>query len=141
MFGNYISIRGQHLNEYRCSCGGGMTGGYNNKTVKRFEDHALIKIESAEWHSQDPTVIEYQTDVAVLDEIEAIVRKYKMNHWNRKKFTNMFVHDGESTGYHFSFDDAEISFSSQIYPELYREKLAEIDSVIEAHIEKMLEVN
>lgn len=134
MFDNYVSIRGQHLNKYSYTSGGGMTGGYYTKTVKRDGDRARIHIESAEWHSQDPTVTEYLTDVVVLDELEAIVRKYKMNYWKGKKFTNMFVCDGESYSYHFDFDKAYISFSSQIYPAKYREKLAELDSVIEKYI-------
>lgn len=134
MFGNYVRIRGQHLNEYRYSSGGGMTGGYYTKTVKRNKDYALIRIASAEWHSQEPTVTEYKVDVAILDELEAIIRKHRMNFWNKKKFTNMFVADGESYSYSFGFDNADISFSSQIYPARYSEKLKELDSVIEKNI-------
>lgn len=135
MFGNYVSIRGQHLNTYSYSSGGGMDGGYYRKTVKRYGDHALISIESAEWHAQDPTVTEYLTDVAVLDELEKVVRKCKMNFWNRKKFTNEFICDGESESYHFDFDDEDISFSSQIYPVQYRNKLSMLENVINKYIE------
>lgn len=135
LFENFVNIHGQRLNTYVNSSGGGMTGGYYRETVKRYEDYALICVESAKWHSQDPTVKEYLTDVTVLDELETIVRKYKMNFWNRKKFTNVFVHDGESTSYNFSFDDADVSFSSQIYPTQYRKKLSEFDSVVKKYIE------
>ena len=134
MFGNHVVIRDKHLNAYQYSSGGGMTGGYRNISVKRWEGQALISFESADWFSEDPTVSEYLADIAVLDEIEAIVRKYKMNHWNRKKFTDLFVHDGESHSYQFIFDDAYINFSSQIYPEKYGSKLAEIGSVIEKFV-------
>ena len=135
MFGNTVNIRGQHLNEYSCSIGGGMTGGYRMETVKKYNDQALIRIESAEWHSQDPEVTEYLTDAAVLDELEEIARKHKMNTWNKKKFTDMFIADGESESYRFSFDDEDIYFSSQIYPKEYREKLAELDAVVKKYIE------
>lgn len=135
MLENYVNIRGQHLNEYSYHSGGGMTGGYHSETVKRYDDQALISIESAEWYFQDPTVTEYLTDAAVLDELEAVVRKYKMNFWNRKEFTNEFVYDGESESYHFSFDDERISFSSQIYPLRYSRKLANLDRVVEKYIE------
>lgn len=134
VFGNYVNIQGKHLNTYSYNSGGGMTGGYYRKTVKRCEGYALISIESAEWHSQDPVVEEYRTDTVVLDELEAVVRKYKMNFWNRKKFTNMFVHDGESYSYHFDFDGVDISFSSQIYPMKYKEKLTELDNIVERYI-------
>lgn len=134
MLGNYVKIHGKHLDSYRYSVGGGMTGGYYEVKVTKYENQALIKIESAEWHSQDPTVSEYRADIAILGEIEAVVRKYKMNFWNRKKFTNMFVHDGESTGYYFGFEDVTVSFSSQIYPPVYRDKLALIDEIVKKYI-------
>ncbi len=134
MFRNYVSIHGKHLNKYSYSSGGGMTGGYHRETVKRQEDYAIITIESAEWYSQDPTVTEYLADVAVLDELETVVRENKMNFWNRKKFTNMFVHDGESTSYDFDFDEANISFSSQIYPIEYGNKLSKLDDVVKKYI-------
>ena len=135
MFRNYVNIRGQKLNSYSYSTGGGMEGAYYRETVKKYEDKALIRTESASWHSEEPTVTEYLTDASVLDEIEAIVRKHKMNFWNRKKFTNMFVSDGESYSYSFNFDDAYISFSSQIYPLPYSKKLDELDAVVKKYIE------
>lgn len=134
MLGNYVGIRDKHLNAYYYSSGGGMTGGYRNISVIRWEGQALVSFESAEWFSEDPTVNEYLADIAVLEEIEAIVRKYKMNHWNKRKFTELFVHDGESHSYRFVFDDADIYFSSQIYPETYGSKLAELSSVIEKYV-------
>lgn len=135
MFENYVSIRDQHLTKYSYSSGGGMDGGYHRETIKEYGDYALVCIESAEWYAQDPTVTEYLTDAAALDELEAVVRKYKMNFWNRKKFTNEFVADGESESYRFAFDDEDISFSSQIYPMNYRKKLAELDEVVKRYIE------
>ncbi|MDO4189915.1 MAG: hypothetical protein Q4D29_13100 [Lachnospiraceae bacterium] len=135
LLANYVNIRGQHLNTYCYSSGGGMNGGYHSETVKRYSDHALISIESAEWHFQDPTVSEYLVDLAVMDELESVVRKYRMNFWNGKKFTNDFVYDGESEGYHFNFDQEDIFFSSQIYPLRYRKKLNELDRVIDKYIE------
>lgn len=135
MLGNYVSIRGQHLNKYSSGSGGGMSGGYYRETVKRYDDYAVISIESAEWHSQDPTITEYRTDAAVMDELEAVVRKEKMNFWNRKKFTKMFIADGESESYDFDFDHADISFSSQIYPLKYRKKLEKLDSIVKKYLE------
>lgn len=135
MFGNYVSISGQHLNTYSCSSGGGMTGGYYRETIKKYDNHALISIESAEWHSQDPVVKEYLTDASVLEELEAVVRKYRMNCWHGKKFTSMFIDDGESMSYHFDFDDATVYFSSQFYPAGYSEKLAKLDSIVKKYIE------
>lgn len=134
VFGNYVSIRGQHLNTYTHSSGGGMTGGYSRKTVKRYGDQALISFVSAEWYAQDPDVEEYMVDAAVLDELEEVVRKNGMNFWNRKKFTRMFVNDGESDSYYFYFDDSDISFSSQIFPEKYSRKLAGLDAVISKYV-------
>lgn len=134
MLKNYVGIGGQQLNKYSYSSGGGMTGGYHNETVKRSGEKAIISIEAAEFYAQDPTVTEYITDAAVMDELEAAVRKHNMNFWNRKKFTNTFVADGETDSYSFDFDKSEISFSSQIYPLRYSKKLSELDAIIKKYI-------
>ena len=134
MLKNYVGIGGQQLNEYSYSSGGGMTGGYHNETVKRSGEKAIISIEDAEFYAQDPTITEYITDAAVMDELEAAVRKHNMNFWNRKKFTNTFVADGETDSYSFDFDKSEISFSSQIYPLRYSKKLKELDAIIKKYI-------
>ncbi|MDD5923761.1 MAG: hypothetical protein PUC88_03100 [Clostridia bacterium] len=133
--GNYVSIRGQHLNKYCYSSSGGMSGGYYSKTIKRYDDaHALISIEKVEWHSQDPEVNEYLVDVSIMDELEEIIRKYRMNFWNRKKFSNMFIADGESIGYSFTFDKDYIDLSSQYYPARYSDKLHKFDEIIEKYL-------
>lgn len=132
---NYVSIQGQHLNKYSYGSGGSMTGGYYRETVKQYNNRALITVESSEWHYQDPTVEEYLTDREVLNELEAVIRKYKMNYWNRKTFTKMFVNDAASEYYSFDFDNEAISFSSQIYPEKYRDKLAALDSIVKKYID------
>lgn len=133
MFRHFVNIHGQHLNSYSYSSGGGMDGGYYSETVKRVGDHAIICIESAEWYAKDPTVKEYQVDAAILDEIESIVRKQKMNFWNHKKFSRMFIFDAASESYSFDFDDRDISFSSQVYPVKYQKKLSELDHVVERY--------
>ncbi|MCQ2481107.1 MAG: hypothetical protein MJ121_03210 [Clostridia bacterium] len=134
MLKNYVGIGGQQLNKYSYSSGGGMTGGYHTETVKRSGDKAIISIEDAEFYAQDPTTAEYVADATVMDELEAAVRRHNMNFWNRKKFTNIFVADGETDSYSFDFDKSEISFSSQIYPLRYSKKLSELDAIVEKYI-------
>ncbi len=57
-----------------------------------------------------------------------------MQNWHRKNFSDLFVADGESTSYSFTFEDGtEVSFSSQIYPEFYSRKLSEIKEIIEQY--------
>lgn len=138
MFGDhYVNIRKQHLNEYQYSTGGGMNGGYYHKTVKRYNDTlALISIENAEWHNQDPTVNEYLVNVSILDDLETIIRKYHMNFWNRKTFSNMFIADGESYSYSFEFDEKDIYFSAQHYPTSYSNKLSKLNEIINKYLEK-----
>lgn len=128
---HYVSIRGQHLKQYQYSSGGGMSGGYDRETVTRYDDtHALISTESAKWHNQDPEIKEYLADAAILEELEDVVRQHHMNFWNRKKFTKMFIADGETESYYFCFDEDEISFSSQLYPKRYYDKLRLLDETI-----------
>ena len=90
MFGvHYVNIRGQHLVEYSCSEGGDMIGSYHRTKVKRCDDHAIITVENAESHDAEIVAKEYVVSISVMDELEAIIRKEKMNFWNKKKFTNM----------------------------------------------------
>lgn len=140
--GHYVSLKGQHLKKYTYSSGGGMTGGYYSKTVEKTDDDkALITVETAEWHNNEPEVKKYIVDSSVLFEIEKVVRRYRMNFWHNKKFTKMFVADGESYSYGFRFDEAYIDFSSQIYPLRYRVKLKKLDEIIENYIEGAKELS
>lgn len=134
MFLNHININGQKLNEYQYYVGGGMTGGYYREKIIRNDDKAVITTEKASFHNEEPIKCEYLVDVSILDEIEDIVRKHKMNSWHRKKFTNMFVADGESEGFTFGFDKSTVSFSSQIYPAQYGNKLAELKKIVNNYI-------
>lgn len=138
LFNHYVNIRGQHLNAYRYTSGGGMLGGYFCQTIKRGDDgRAIISIEEAECHNDEPKIEEYYVDASILDDLERIIRKNRMNFWNRRKFSNMFIADGESRGYCFEFDKKQISFSSQHYPVKYSNKLHKLKEVIEAYLEKI----
>lgn len=130
---HFVNIRNQKLNEYQYHSGGGMTGGYYREVIRRCDDTAIILTERAEFHNEEPVKEEFVVNVSVLDEIEKIVIKHRMNHWHNKKFTNMFVADGESKGYSFSFDKNTIRFSSQIYPPIFSDKLHEIDEVVKKY--------
>jgi len=113
-----------------------MTGGYYIVEVKKIDDSkALITIEKAEFHSDEPEKKEYLVDVSIMEKLEKLIRKYRMNLWHRKTFTNMFVCDGESYSYEFEFDNVRISFSSQIYPKPYGDKLSELREVVKEYVE------
>lgn len=133
---NYVNIRGQHLVEYRYGSSGDMRGGHYSEIVKRKDDsHAIITIEKAEAYNVEPERNEYLVDISIMDELENVIRKYKMNHWNRKKFTDMFISDGASSSYSFNFDKSYVSFSSQFYPMEYGQKLQEFDEIINKYVE------
>ena len=132
MLGNhFVNIRGKHLDSFCDSSGGGMNGAYYSRTIKRYDEkNALIRTEKADWYAGDPEINECLVDISIMDELERVIRKNKMNFWNRKEFTKMFVADGESYSYSFDFGDSDISFSSQIYPPRYRKKLNQLKDVI-----------
>lgn len=128
---HFVNIRGQKLESFSYYSGGGMNGGGYNETIKKYDDEtALYTVSDKDWWYQDPTVSEYFIDAKVLDEIDAVVRKYHMNMWHNKTFTHEIVFDGESESYHFNYDDATVWFSSQIYPLRYYSKLKKIKEVI-----------
>lgn len=140
---HYVSISGRRLDCYSHGFGGGMSGGYCRQTVRRCASDSVegagraeIVIEKAEWHNQDPEIRRYLTDAAVMDELEKIIRRYRMNFWNRKKFTDMFICDGENEDYCFDFERATVSFSSQFYPPVYRDKLRKLNDVVEEYMRR-----
>ena len=136
--GEWVNIKGQKLNSYTESSGGDMNGSHRSFSIKRVDDQkALVSYSKARWYGEDPAVEEYYTDVKVLDEIDAIVRKYHMNRWNNKKFTNMFIADGGSDSYYFAYDEESFSFSSQYYPSKYATKLAKIKEAVKPYTQNL----
>ena len=128
------NVKNKELISYVYSSGGGMTGGGNSTKISMIDGEVILTYSNAEWWYDDNDITEYKLDKAVLTDIESVFRQYKMQNWNGKKFTNMFVADGPSYSYSFRFEDnTGVFFSSQVYPASYSKKLAEIDKVIEQY--------
>ena len=131
------NVKNKELISYVYSSGGGMNGGGNSTEISIIDGEVILTYSDTEWWYEDDDITEYKLDKAVLTDIESVFRKYKMQNWNDKKFTDMFVADGPSYSYSFKFEDStRVSFSSQVYPVSYSEKLAEIDKVIEKYKER-----
>ena len=132
MFGKGSKIDKEALISFHRGTGGDMQGSSSNTYLRRYDDdRALLTLSHAGWHYEDPQITEYFVDVSVMDEIKAVFCKYRMHSWDGKKFTDMFVADGASTSYDFDFETMDVSFSSQIYPERYANKLNEINAIIQ----------
>lgn len=135
-FGN--NVNGQKLKRYTESSGGGMNGGHSRLVIERYDEtHALYSTEKSKWYAQIPEVEEYLVDVTILDDIQKVFTANKMNKWNNKEFSDVFVADGESYSYSFDFDDDSVRFSSQFYPEKYSQKLQQLDDVINRYADSM----
>ena len=131
------NVKNKRLISYVHSSGGCMSGGGNSTEISIIDGEVILTYSDKEWWYDDKDITEYKLDKAVLTDIENVFRKYKMQNWNNKKFTNMFVDDGSSYSYSFKFDDrTRISFSSQVYPAFYSKKLNEIAKVIEQYKER-----
>ena len=131
------NVKNKELISYVYSSGGGMNGGGNSTEISIIDGEVILTYSDTEWWYEDDDITEYKLDKAVLADIESVFRKYKMQNWNDKKFTDMFVADGPSYSYSFKFEDSiRVSFSSQVYPVSYSKKLAEIDKVIEQYKER-----
>ncbi len=129
-------VKNKELTAYAYSCGGGMTGGGNSTEISIVGDRVILTYSEKDWWYEDAHITEYRVDKAILSDIESVFRKYKMQNWNNKKFSDMFVEDGPTFRYSFRFDDnTGVAFSSQVYPTSYSEKLAELDKVIEQYKE------
>ncbi len=135
-FEDWMEVRHNDLTSYSYSSGGGMLGGHSSRELRLQEYGTVLMPESrAETHSDLDEVHEYLLDKDVLQDIEAIFRKYHMERWNRKEFTKVFIADGESDSYHFRFGTAQIWFSSQVYPAKYANKLSKIDDAIRPYLD------
>lgn len=122
-----------------CSCwsGGGMTGGGDSTEIGMIDGEVILTESDTEWWYEDAAITEYRLDSAVLADIESVFRKYHMQNWHNRKFSDMFVADGPSFGYSFTFEDGTaVSFSSQVYPMSYSQKLAKLKEVIEQYRQK-----
>lgn len=129
-FGTFAGIEKEDLVGYQYTVDGDMLGSSYSESVRKYGDEeAIITILKSEWHGDDGTVKEYLTDKAILDELKAVFVKYRMKNWDNKKFTNMFIADGASYGYRFSFENNSVHFSSQHYPEKYASKLSELREI------------
>lgn len=121
----------QPLTNFRYSYGGNMNGNSHSEVVTVINGETILSISHANWYYEPQKVSEYIVD-STLKEIDDICQKYKMKSWENKKFSDIFVSDGESYSYSFSFgEDESFYFSSQIFPSPYREQLKEIHNVID----------
>lgn len=129
------TLKNTKMTKYEYSVGGGMRGGGSSTTVAAYDDkHAIISYATQGWHADNKHVTEYLVDKQILDDIEQIFRKNKMQRWDGKKFTRDFVADGESYSYSFRFGKSlSYRFSSQIYPSRYKKKLVLYDEVLKKY--------
>lgn len=122
------------LTEYRYSKSGDMRGSHYSEIIRRYDDtRALYSISSSSWYGGEDTVTEYFLDTGVLSELETIFRKYHMRSWQRRKISRMFIADGASKSYQFTFGADTCGFSSQMYPGAYGCKVQKLCDVIERY--------
>ena len=131
-------LKNEKLTKYTYSRSGDMRGSRYNQEIYQTEDgQVFMKITSADRHDAEEVVEIYEMDPQVLSEIEKIYRKYHMNGWAHRTISNLFICDGASYSYDFTFENMHTRFSSQHYPASYSSKLKQIDDVIEKYtIEK-----
>ena len=130
------ALKKDSLTCYTYSRSGDMRGSSYSESVKMMEDgQVLLTYENADWHGADPEVTEYLVSPEALSEIEAVFRKYGMQNWHNKKFTDLFIDDGATKSYYFTFgaSSCRVHFSSQLFPENYSKKLAELNAVLEKY--------
>lgn len=133
--------KGRELISYSYSSGGGMEGGHFYEEINLVGDEAIYTTGKSEWWYEDNTITEYSLNREVLSEIADIYDKYKMEDWEGKQFSNIFIADGENYSYSFEFDDSQRTyFSSQMYSDKYRSKLKEIDDVIKKYMESAVKL-
>ena len=84
-------VKNKELISYRYASGGGMTGGGNSTEISIVDGEVILTYSEKKWWYEDNDITEFKLDNAVLTEIESVFRKYKMQNWNNKKFSDMFV--------------------------------------------------
>ncbi|MCF0150262.1 MAG: hypothetical protein HUJ80_02515 [Firmicutes bacterium] len=138
-------IKDKTMFSYTHSFGGGMSGGGRSFELHYdCEDRLILTASSKSWYGQIPSVREYLVADDTLSRLEEVARKYHMERWNNKEFTNQFIADGASESYHFAFKKdrkkrggyESFGFSSQYYPDRYANKLAQLDAIVSDAVEK-----
>ena len=126
-----VVMNKDRLTEYRYSKSGDMRGSRYSETVKPDgSGRAVLSIASSEWYGEDEKTEEYFVDGKILDDLGDVFREYKMNWWKSGRISRMFVADGASMSYSFSFGEKDYDFSSQYYPDRYTDGLNALDEVI-----------
>ncbi len=124
----------KELTRYGYSSSGDMRGSYYSREICVYDDtRALMITTSQEWYGDDEKTEECLIDGKVLDEIAGIFRDNHMNRWKNRNLSRMFVADGATDSYSFSFGDNDYGFSSQAFPPAYALKLKKIDEVIKKY--------
>lgn len=122
------------LIRYGYSSSGDMRGAFYSREICVYDDtRALMIITSQEWYNDDEKTEEYLIDGKVLNEIAEIFRDNHMNRWKNRNLSRIFVADGATDSYSFSFGDDDYGFSSQAFPPTYALKLKKIDDVIKKY--------
>lgn len=135
--GKVPNVKNKKLISYCYSSGGDMCGGGESIEISSIDGEVILTYADTTWWYEDDNIIEYRLDRDVLSDIEGVFRKYKMQKWNRRKFTNLFVADGPSYSYTFKFEgNTRVSFSSQFYPLSYGKKLSKIEQLVAQYREK-----
>lgn len=129
--GKVPNVKNKKLISYRYSSGGDMCGGRKSTEISSIDGEMILTCADRTWWYEDENIIEYRLDREALSDIEGVFRKYMMQKWNQRKFTNMFVADGPGYSYTFKFEgNTTVSFSSQLYPLSYSKKLSKIQQVV-----------
>ena len=91
------------MTKFEYSVGGGMRGESSTLTVSVADENSCLITEThKEYYAARKVVHEY--------------RENKMQKWSEKDLRGIFVADGASESYRFSFTDTDVYFSSQYYP-------------------------
>lgn len=130
-YAEYRDMKREKLTKFSYSSGGDMNGSHHSRDIVRYGDgRALVTEYDAVWYADDGKTSEYFVDEGVLDELAGVFRKYNMRRWERRKISKMFVCDGASYSYGFTFGKTSSGFSSQYYAGKYRRGTDAIDGVI-----------
>lgn len=111
---------------------GGMSGGFDRTAITAKNKRKCLYCTSLSvWHYQAPREHKKKLPIALLQEIEAVFRKYGLQNVTEAPLSEITALDAPTAHYSFDFGGDRYSFSSdRDYPDDVRTALNEIRAIV-----------
>jgi hypothetical protein len=107
-----LRIKNDDLNYCSVSTGGGMLGGYTQATLRTQKDGSVVyEVRKKETHADREVTTVYPASPEAFAHIKELVQTYNLYGASKRRYSDMFVLDGDTTRISFSGKNSSFSVS------------------------------